>query len=107
MCCQMFTEKLLVSSGEEVVEVPLTAALPAPCLHFDPFLNFGAVVVDQSGKSGQARPAQVRGYLRREGRRPPVCMPPPIYLPLSPYSSGQGGGGHQHGATGGHLQGDI
>lgn len=40
----------MVTSGKDRLEVPLTAALPAPNIQFEPFANLGLIVLEQSGK---------------------------------------------------------
>lgn len=50
VCVQFLSDKLVVSCGDEKVEVPLLATLPAPLLEFEPFVSLGPIVFDQSGK---------------------------------------------------------
>lgn len=46
-----YHDKLVVLCGEERVEVPLHAYMPAPDIQFDGFVNLGAVVVDNTSSA--------------------------------------------------------
>jgi hypothetical protein len=48
---QFFTDKLVVLSGDDRLEVPLSAAMPTPSIEFESFSNMGLIVLDQTGEA--------------------------------------------------------